>query len=252
MRGRFVGIVGATVLALSILALVEHENRAGPYDLELEPTPLDLRLQGMYHARPDQSVVPGVCTPDPCRPYTSIEVRVDGLPPALYEARLDGEGTRAVGPLVPDGAGFLLRWSEVEDHTSKQRLVILLAGRDIASIAVGPSVEPRRIDTAAVAMWPGSGGSVHLAEIGGVTISTMVRLQVSDGPPPGWSLHAHLEGAAGTVPLGALDVEDGKASGEARIERLPLEDQRRVVVLLRPDTMAAGGFPILLGDLPEP
>lgn len=245
MRGVFVGIVGAAAILLSIAALVEHEQRAGPIDTTLEPVALDIHTVGTYHARPANEPVAGLCPTPPCEPHTDIDLRFEGLPPAAYTARLDGSSSQGLGPLKAQGDAQFLQWTERSDHTDKDRLVIVLAGRDIASFAVGPRAEPRPIDQTVAGSWDATPVEVHFGEIGGITISTVAKARLADAPPDGWAFYARLEGPGGTVEMGPLERGENGAVLDARVERVALEDQERMVVDLRPVGAAQAGFPVL-------
>ena len=236
-------VVGASAIALAVLGLVVGEQRAGPLDVEMRPVVVEATAAGTYLARPDSTVL-GLCPEPPCDPHTSIDLRVRGLPPAPYEARLEGPTTVPLGPLSADGGEMVLRWSEGRDHTDKDRLVLSLAGRAVASIPVGGGGTTDLGGPLAVS-WGAAPARVHLNEIGGVTTSTVATARLAEAAPEGWAFHARLEGTAGPIDLGPLDAGDGVGAVlDARIERVRLEDQDRVVVLLAP-VDGRGGFPVL-------
>lgn len=250
VRGVYVGTVGAIVILLSVAALIEHSQREGPIEATLEPVAVDVRASGGYHARPANEPVLGLCHQPPCEPYTRIDVRIHGLPPGDYQARLEGASTERLGSLVPAGDAFRVAWDrEQSDQTDKERLVLSLAGRDVAQFRLRPSAEPIQVDETVAASWHAAPAQVRLTEIGGVTISTVAKGRVAETPPAGWEFHAHLEGQGGRVLLGTLDVVDGEAVLDARVERVPLEDQDRIVVVLRPVGSAGPGFPVLAARL---
>lgn len=250
MQGAVVTAVAAAVLLAATYGLVEIEDRAGPIDTVLQPAAHDAHVEGTYEARSDSSVA-GVCPAPPCDPFTAIDVRLDGLPPAPYTALLEGADRVALGPLVPDGDGHVLQWSADEDHTDKRRVLVRLAERTVAQFPVAPSDEPAPVATDLGVQWARTTAPVHLGEIGGVTISTVAKATLSEAPPAGWTFQARLEGDGGRVDLGPLGGEAG-AVLDARVERVALEDQTRLVVTLHPDSAGAAGlegFPAWTADL---
>ncbi len=239
---------------------MENAGRAGPIDSALAPAAVDATAEGTWHAVPDRTPapapapVPGICLDPPCSASATLDLRIRGLPELPYGARLEGGASQDLGLLVFDGAAHVMRWSEAADHTDKLRLVITLADQPIAGIDIRPSAEPVSLDGPVEANWRIDGGQVRLNEIGGVTISTVVTINVQGVPPPGWTLHAFLDRPGGATELGALaksgSGSDGGSGGvshlDARVERLPLEDQDRLVVVLRRDAAQdSPGFPVL-------
>lgn len=243
MREAVVAITGATVILACVLALVEFDHRAGPYDLALGAAEVEVQANGTYHATPE-STTAGLCLVPPCTASTTIELRLSGLPAAPYEARLEGSSTVHLGQLQQDGEDHLLRWSEAEDHTDKQRLVLVLAGRPIAPVMVGPTPEPMSLDGTVLASWLAPMGEVHLNEIGGFEISTVVKAELDHAPPDGWSYVAWLEGADGRIDLGPLAMGPPGSVLDARVENVPLERQDTVVIGLLSDGGGAA-FPFL-------
>lgn len=241
--------VAATVVALAAYGLLVTHDRAGPIDATLGAVSLDVAVSGTYQARGDGTVA-GVCVLPACEAVTAIDLRFSGLPAAPYKARLDGPGSVSLEELVRDGEDHVLRWSRPEDHTDKMRIVLVLAGRDVATLAVQPSDGPAAVDTTLPSSWRAMPTSVHLNEIGGVTVSTVASARVPEAPPAGWEFHAYFEGRDGTVLLGPLEATPEGAVLDGRVERVGIEDQDRLVVALRPaDTDGALGFPVWSADL---
>jgi hypothetical protein len=249
VRGLFVGVVGAVAIAAATFGLSLDALRAGPIEVPLLPATVPVDASGTYHARGEAAspLGSGVCPLPPCGPSTTIDLRFQGLPAATYEAWLAGPVARhSVGPLVPDGVDFVLRWSEASDHTDKGAIALTLAGRDIARLPVRASPEPLQVATTITASWEAMPAQARVNEIGGVTLSTVAVARLPGPAPVGWEYWAHFEGKAGAVDLGALSgtTLDGRA------ERLRLEDQDRLVIRVAPVGSPAGdGFPVLEGRI---
>ncbi|HJQ93766.1 MAG TPA: hypothetical protein VJ874_05725 [Candidatus Thermoplasmatota archaeon] len=247
MRGLFVGIVGAAAIATAAFGLSLDGMRAGPFEVPLLPAVVAAEASGTYHARGESTLPGGVCPLPPCGPSTAIDLRLRGLPGAPYEVRLEGPGaSEPLGPLAKEGADLVLRWSEPSDHTDKQELVVTLAGRDVARLPVRASATPIDLAGRVEASWEARPDRARVSEIGGVTLSTIATARLEEPPPAGWEFRARFESATGTVELGALE----DATMDARVERLRLEDQDRLVIVLVPMDAADGaGFPVLVATI---
>lgn len=253
MHGAIVTGIAAAVVLSAAYGLVVTEQRAGPVDTALERVTVATAVAGTYQARADSSIA-GVCPVPPCEPRTAVDARFSGLPQVPYEAWLDGPDRIPLGPLVPDGTEWVLQWSEAEDHTDKDRIVLTAGGRDVAEVPVRPSDGPAPLDARFDASWGAQATQVYLAEIGGVTVSTIATAELADAAPEGWRLHAFFEGTAGRIDLGVLDAVPGGSVLDARVERVGIEDQDRLVIALAPDgTVLEGngpaGFPVLEAHL---
>lgn len=251
MRGLFVGTVGAVVLVASAAGLSLDAFRAGPYDRPLEPAVAAAQVEGKYHSRPAAEGPFGVCLEPPCEARTEVDLTVGGLPDVPYGVRLEGPGGReALGTFRPEGGALEIRWDQQRDHSDKDRLVLAVGERDVATLAVRGSAEPLRLSGALAASWDARPEILHVNEIGGVTLSSIATARLSEIPPAGWEFRARFEGPAGQVDLGSLEAEGNAAILDARAERLRLEDHERVVILAVP--VGAGeeeGFPLLEADL---
>lgn len=247
-----VGIVGGLAIALAVLGLLLDPLRPGPFDVDLAPDGVPIRSTGGYNA---QGVgTSPLCLATACPASTSIDLRVEGLPPLPYTARLEGSGgTIELGPLAlqPDGSQRL-QWSRAEDHTGKSSLVLLVAGSPVHAWPVGPSATPRSLDASGVAALPEPPTpTVHVGQIGAVTVSAVAQAQARWQAPAGWTLSVLLEGDARRHVLGAFepDGQDGLVL-DARVERVRLADDQRLVAMLHPDgTDPTRGFPVASGLL---
>jgi len=242
-----VATVGAVVIAGCILALVESDHRAGPYDVPMRPAVVQASLSGTYDARGDTSVM-GLCLDPPCDPHATLELRIAGLPDSPYEARLEGPAPEHLGPLRRVGDAYVLAWSRAEDHTDKEGVSVLLAGRVLATVPFSPGERPVPLDGPLALSWGAAPDSVHLNEIGGFVVSTVVKTELETAPPDGWVFVAWLEGWDGITLLGPLEAEAGRSVLDARVERLPLERQTAVVVAVAP-AADAPAFPVLRAAL---
>lgn len=239
-----IALIGAIALALPALGLVEVAGRAGPIDTVMEPVVVAGQGEGAFTTRGDSSVA-GVCLMPPCDAMTSIDLRIDGLPMVPYTARLVGAASVDLGHLQNRGSTLILDWEDDADHSDKDRLELLLADRPIHAWSLtGTEVD---LDGPLRAVWPVASVAVHLSEIGMVAISTVATATLSEPPPTGWRYHAALEGTDGRIDLGALEGDGTVLDG--RVERVPLEEQERIVVLLVPEGGAWDGFPALAADL---
>lgn len=262
MRGLFVGTVGALAIAAALAGLSLDAFRAGPFDRPLEPAGTTLHAEGTYLARaaqPDPVGVGGAgpCLRPPCEPATEVDLAFRGAPPVPYEARLDGPGGPVpLGTFEPEGGVLRVRWSEAEDHSSKDRLVLAVAGRDVATLPVQGGPQPARVSATLGAAWPEppSPATVHVNEVGGVTLSAIATARLPEAPPAGWEFRARFVGPGGEVALGALAADGGGGGSvlDGRAERVRLEDHDAVLVVLAPAGSADGpgtGFPVLRADL---
>jgi len=245
VRGLAVGIVGAAVILASVTGLAVGWARDGPIDADLDTAVVLSHVTGTVARRPDSSVL-GLCPSPPCGPETSIDLRFASLPTSPYVASMAGPGgEEPLGPLLQEGGEHVLRWSAAEDHADKDRIVVRLAGRQVAEGPLLGGAGTMAVDWYLLFFWELVGVSdprVHLNEIGGVSVSTVALMELEEAPPEGWEFRAHLEGSSGRVALGAL--EDGKLDG--RVERVRLEDQDRfIVTLARADAPVEEGFPVL-------
>ncbi|HET6398565.1 MAG TPA: hypothetical protein VFH47_03325, partial [Candidatus Thermoplasmatota archaeon] len=208
MRGAAIAVLGALVLAGSALALLEDRARAGPHVVPLQPVPLAAQAAGTFEARA-ASGVGGLCIQPPCSPSASLELRLVGLPPVGYDARLEGRGEGVMlGRLEHEGGRHTLRWSDARDHTDKLRLVLLVAGAEVAGLPLrGEGTTP--LHGTLHVLFPAPPGTARLAEIGGVTVSTTATVRLQGAAPPGYTYHASLDGAAGPTALGELGQQGG-------------------------------------------
>lgn len=245
MRPGLVLLLAATVVALAGSGLVAVALREGPIDATLDPVRVAATAEGSYESRAGGAVL-GVCPTPPCSPRTAIDIRFQGLPDVPYTARLDGASRAELGALQREGDGHVLRWEEAEDHTDKDRIVLVLAGRDVTALFVQPGTAFQVAGSMSM-LWATAPARVHLNEIGAFTVSTVALAELDEEAPEGWEYRARLEGRDGAIDLGAFS---GTAL-DARVERVRLEDQDRFVVSLHP----AGadpeslGFPVLAAAL---
>lgn len=258
MSNRFVAIAGALVILLAVLGLAVDQMRAGPIAADLEPVVVPVAVEGTYHAQEDRTTL-GICPPPEtaCGPATAIDLRLVGLPDLPFQARLQGDTAEALGPLERAGGSHVIQWQEEVDHTDKERIVLVLAGRDLGSIPVRPSTEPLPVSLVAETSWDAPPATVHLDQIGAVSVSAVAEGRVAQTPPPGWSYVARLQGKdAGAsqtddaVDLGALETDGDHAVLDSRVERVHLTDHERIVILAVPDDAPGGpGFPILAAPI---
>ena len=245
MRSWPVAVVAAIALALPIVGLFEVAGRAGPIDTMLQPETMEAAAVGFFMTRGDTSVL-GVCPNPPCAAGTTIDLRIRGLPEVPYAARLVGQSTVHLGPLAWNDDEARLLWTDDEEHADKDRLELLLAGRAIASWSLrGSNVD---LGGLFAASWGAAKTPVHLAEIGMITISTIAEAILAESPPDGWVFRAILEGSSGRIDIGELSG-DGTIL-DARVVRIPLEDQQRIVIVIIPAGDVVGpGFPVLAASL---
>lgn len=242
---RVAALAGVIVIVAAGAALLEFHHRAGPYDAPFQPVQVDGTYAGTYEAVAGSSDPLGLCLPDPCEPPEArLELRIAGLPPVPYTARLDGGSSLELGPLVRDGATHVLRWQSDQDHTDKRSIVLMLAGHEVARVAVVPGPETPMAGPLTLA-FPAPAGRVQTNEIGGAEISSVARIHLDGVPPTGWEFRARFEG---DVPfdLGTLEPVGAGSSLDGRWERLPLEAHSGVLILLAP--IGAGpevGLPVL-------
>lgn len=244
MHAAAVTAVAAAVVLVAAYGLVVTEERAGPVEVDLEPVTVAATASGTYQARPDTATA-GLCLQEPCAPRTAVDLRFAGLPDAAYRATLEGDGRVALPAPTRQGDVLVLRWTEEADHTGKERIVLSVAGRPVAAVPVEPSDDEAPVDAALQGSWGAQPARARLNEIGGVTVSTVATARLEEQPPDGWRFHAFLEGRDGRVPLGPL--EGGVL--DARVERVGIEDQSRLVVEVAPDDAPERGFPVLHGAL---
>jgi hypothetical protein len=251
VRGLFVGTVGAVVLVASAAGLSLDAFRAGPFDRPLEPVVVAAQVDGMYHSRPAADGPFGVCVAPPCEARTEVDVTVSGLPDVPYEVRLEGPGGHeALGTFRPAGGRLEIRWDQPTDHSDKGRLVLAVAERDVAALAVRGSAEPLRLSGPLPGSWGARPDVLHVNEIGGITMSSIATARLPELPPAGWEFRARFEGTSGLVDLGPLETKGSAAVLDGRVERLRLEDHERVVLLVAPGGAGEDeGFPILEADL---
>ena len=242
VRGIVVAILGALVIGGSVVALVEFDHRAGPLDPALEPVVLQVPVTGTYLARAAQLL--GVCLEPPCGAQTTIEVRFEGLPPLDYSARLEGATAQSLGSLQRDGDAHVLRWGRSADHTDKERIVVFLADRAIATVPVTAQATPQRLDSVLTVGWGAAPATMRANEIGGFVISTVATATLDDAPPHGWVYRAWFESSAGRTDLGLLEPQDGRWVLDARVERVALEEQHGLVIEMIPPGGHVG-FPVL-------
>src|SRR5688572_12604823 len=186
MRGAFIAVVGAAAILLSALGLAVVAARDGPLQVALEASAVEVQAEGTYQARAASSPALGLCPAPPCTAATAVDLRLRGLPdvtPAAYVARLEGDASQDLGALRRDGKDHVLQWAAEEDHTDKDRIVVSLAGRPIASIPVQASDAPAPVDATVPASWGASPAEARLAEIGAVTVSTVARARLDEVPP---------------------------------------------------------------------
>jgi hypothetical protein len=251
MRGRFVAIVGAAAILASAFGLALDGFRAGPFDRPLEPATAQAHVEGTYHTRAATAGPLGVCVQPPCDAGTDIDLVFQGLPPVPYDVRLQGSGgSEPLGTHHPEGGAMAIRWSQPRDHGDKDRLVLAVAGRDVASLPVQGGAEPLYVSTPLVAAWETRPATLRVNEIGGVVISSVASATIHEEPPAGWEFRARLEGRLGSADFGAFEVHRGESRLDGRVERLRLEDHETAVVLVVPVGAAEGdGFPVLQATL---
>lgn len=251
VRGLFVGTVGAVVLAAAAFGLSLDAFRAGPFDRPLEPVALTADAVGTYSSRAASEGPFGLCVEPPCEARTAVDLVLRGMPDVPYDVRLQGPGSsEAIGTLLPNGGVLVVRWEQPRDHGDKDRLVLAVAGRDVAALALRPSAEPVDLSGPVAASWGARPAVVHVNEIGGVTMSSIATARLDETPPPGWEFRARFEGPSGQVDLGPLEAGADGAVLDGRAERLRLEDHERVVVRVAPAGAAVDeGFPVLIARL---
>jgi hypothetical protein len=251
VRGLFVGTVGAVVLAAAAFGLSLDAFRAGPFDRPLDPVVLTADAVGTYSSRGASEGPLGLCVDPPCAASTTVDLVLQGMPDVPYDVRLQGPGgSESIGTLRPDAGIVVVRWDQPRDHGDKDRLVLAVAGRDVATLPVRASAEPLDLAGPVAVSWGAHQDVVHVNEIGGVTMSSIATTRLDEAPPSGWEFRARFEGPSGQVDLGALEAGPDGAVLDGRAERLRLEDHERVVVLVAPSGAGADeGFPILAADL---
>lgn len=250
MRGLFVGTVGAVVLVASAAGLALDAFRAGPFDRPLEPVVVEARVDGTYHSRAAAGGPLGICVEPPCDARTEVDLAVSGMPDVPHDVRLQGPGGREdLGTFRPVDGVLAIRWDQPRAHDDKDRLVVAVAARDVAALAVRGSAQPLDLSGPLAVSWGARPAALHVNEIGGVTIAGIATTRLAEVPPPGWEFRARFEGPAGAVEMGALETKGDAAVLDGRVERLRLEDHERVVVSVAPVDDAAEGFPILSADL---
>jgi hypothetical protein len=251
VRGLFVGTVGAVVLAAAAFGLSLDAFRAGPFDRPLEPAVLTADAAGTYSSRAAAARPFGLCLEPPCEARTALDLLLRGLPDVPYDVRLQGPGgSEPIGTFRPDGGVLAVRWEQPRDHGDKDRLVLAVAGRDVATLAVRAGAEPLDLSGPVAASWGARAAMLHVNEIGGVTMSSIATARLDEAPPPGWEFRARFEGPSGQVGLGALDAGADGAVLDGRAERLRLEDHERLIVVVAPSGAGADeGFPVLVAQL---
>lgn len=233
MRVSWIAVAGAIALALPIAGLAEIAGRDGPHDVGFEPIAHGVQTSGSYAAAP--APTGPQCLLQPCVAMAEVGLRVAGLPNGTYSLWLVGSGNVHIGDA--DGP-HEWSWSEAEDHTDKTALEVRFAGQPVLSLPVGPG--ERSLAGSHAARWGDASGTVHLAEIGMVSISTIADGRLDLTAPDGWALEAFLDGPGGRVALDPLEADGAGSALDARVERVALEDHDRLVVEL----VGAGRFPV--------
>lgn len=255
-----IGVVGATVILLSLGGLVEIHSRAGPLQAPLAPVEFVVTYTGTYAAAPARGTIgPGnICVPaageTACTPpRLRVDLAVSGLPRlpsgANYHVFLVGAQLLALGVLEPAQTEHRIHYDEARD------------GRDFRTLSITAEAEPSTspgplqvlaIDVAgkgqtAPAPIAGSStttfgrgvGTVRAAEIGAFAKSSTAVGDLSGLPElPGWTYQAWFVTTQDAyIYLGPWEV-DGKdpsrASLDGRVERIRLEDQGRFITTLEP------------------
>lgn len=233
--------VGVVAIALSATGLLLDAVRPGPLDVQLSLAYVTVEASGSYLAEANPAGPLGVCLAEVCTPRTRIDLRLEGLYPGTYEARLEGAGEAlGLGPLAAVGASHVLSVDRTEDHTGKTRLVLLHAGFALHVWDVGAG--ERSLDGPVLAAFGFAPVRIHLDEIGAVTVSTTGKARVDVALPSGTTLVARLESPSGSVALGSFERTDEGLLLDGRAERVRLADQDRVTIYLVSD--GADGVPV--------
>lgn len=250
-RDVVIALTGGAVIVLATVGLVTGALREGPLDGRLEPVRLDVHVAGIYHAA-GPTDVNGLCLQPPCEARTTIDLTFHGLPQVGYDAVLEAGDRRVdLGALRPSGDAFTLRYDEAEDHRGADALVVTWGSEDVLRFLVVAEMR-MAIDSTLGARVLTPPGDYHATEIGGVSVSTVVDIEIPGAPPGERQYHAWFESADGWTDLGALDSDGSGSTLDARVEHLRLEDQLRLVVYLEPEGAAPAepvGFPVLAAEL---
>lgn len=270
MRDTAATLIGTLAVLLVLGGWAIVETNTGPFEHELAPAEHATELEGTYVVRDGAASSP-VCrspgTEQTCDPETELAIELAGLPrlgeQAAYAAFLaDDQRLEPLGALEASGGAHELAFTGDVDGDDYGTLMLALADAEDTTTPAfelhawalptsGGEMIPLE-EGAPIQLAPAE-GHLNLAQIGAVEVAITAETRLTGLPAPGgWSYEAWLvdDEVDRWTALGELEAdEQGGYALDARVERVTLADQDRLLVTLEPPAATAsgvpGGFPVV-------